>query len=488
MSTLEGRIADLRRIDLVRDLSDERVRWLAERVEERVLAPPDAIFREGDEARSFFFVLDGRVESLTNVDGEELTVVDHQQFTFIGAIPLLAGVPYPGTTRVLEPTRILVLSAEDFHELVREEETVRKTVLATFQPVFMRWGQLRGQREKLAALGEMSAGLAHELNNPASAATRAALELGETLAAVQAGVGRMAAAGATSEGLAKLAQAAARARANAVDPDELDPLERSDREDALADLLGERGVQDPWDLAGDLVGAGLDADCARGVADAVAPEVAADALAWVAAGARAESLAREVAEATGRMAELVRAIKEYTYMDQAPEQDVDVHRGLDTTLKVLGHKLKKGDVRVVREYADDLPRIHAYGSELNQVWTNLLDNAIDALDGHGEIRIRTSSDGGSHVIVAIADDGPGIPEEVRSRIFEPFFTTKDVGDGTGLGLDVAWRIVAQRHHGDLRLAETGPQGTRFVVRLPVDRAPEPADREREGEAASAGSA
>jgi signal transduction histidine kinase len=466
------RVGELRRIGLLADLSDERLRWIAERVEERTYAAGDELWREGDEPTEWFLVLDGRVQTLNDVDGEQVGVVEHQPYTFLGSIPLLAGIPYPGTTRALADSRTLVLSAAEFDELMRDEDTVRKQVLQVFMPIFERWGALRGQREKLAALGEMSAGLAHELNNPAAAAGRAAEELGASLVALQDGVARLAERGVGTQALVGMVSAARRARELAAQAGEPDALERSDREDAVGELLDELGVEDAWDLAGDLAEAAIDQECAASVARSVGPEAAADALRWVAAGARAEALARELRESTDRIATLVKAVKEYSYMDQAPQGDVDVHRGLETTLTVLGHKLKAGDVRVVRELSPGLPRIAAYGSELNQVWTNLLDNAIDALDGHGTITIRTCTDGPEHVLVQVIDDGPGIPDAVQSRIFEPFFTTKDVGKGTGLGLDVAYKVVSQRHHGDLRV-ESRPGETTFSVRLPV-AAPVPA--------------
>jgi len=464
----DEKAAELRRIDLLDAVGDERVRWLAEHAEARRYDPPDDLFTEGSDPVEFFFVLDGRVESLTRVDGgaDQVSVVDHQTYTYIGGISLVADMPYPGTTRVLAPTRILAISRAVFDELLSAEASVRRTILSRFQPIFSRWGQLRGQREKLAALGEMSAGLAHELNNPASAAGRAAQDLGATLADVQDGIGRFAAAGLSPDALARLAETAALARTVAARAEPLDALERSDREDELAGALAEVGVEDAYDLAPDLVEAGLDRSCTQAVAANVGAELAPDALRWVAAGARAEGLAREVAEATGRIATLVRAVKEYTYMDQAGEQDVDVRRGIETTLTVLGHKLKRGDVRIVRDLQAELPTIYGYGSELNQVWTNLLDNAIDAVDGHGTITIRACTDGPEHLLVEVEDDGPGIPEDVQTRIFEPFFTTKDVGKGTGMGLDVAWRIVVQRHGGDLRV-DSRPGSTRFVVRLPI---------------------
>jgi signal transduction histidine kinase len=464
--TVEERIEELRRIELTAGLPDERLRWLAEHCVPRVLEPGDPVFTEGHEPTEFFLILDGRVDSLTTADGEEFTVVDHQQYTFIGAIPLLSGVPYPGTTRALTRTRILALPADAFFDLVRDEPAVRKAVLATFRPVFQRFGSMQAQREKLAALGSLSAGLAHELNNPASAAGRAAQDLGATLGEIQDGVGRFAEHGLSAAELAALARAAADARRVAASAPQLDALDRADREDELVAALEQAGVDDPYELAADLVEAGIDRGCAKAVADKTAGVPAGDVLAWVAAGARAEALARELTEATGRIATLVRAVKEYTYMDRGGRQDVDVHHGLETTLTVLHHKLKKGDVRVVRDLQEDLPPVQGFGSELNQVWTNLIDNAIAALDGHGTLTLRSRTDGPDHIRIEVADDGPGIPAELQSRIFEPFFTTKDVGEGTGMGLDVAWRIVVQRHRGDLRV-ESRPGETRFIVRLPL---------------------
>jgi signal transduction histidine kinase len=478
---VDERVVELGRIDLLSEVGEDRLRWLAERVDPRLYAEEN-IFAEGEDPVEFFFLLDGRVESMTRIDGEQMGALEHDNYTYLGGISLLADTTYPGTTRVLAPTRVLALPRADFDQLLQDEPTVRRTILSRFQPIFSRWGQMRGQREKLAALGEMSAGLAHELNNPASAAGRAAQELGTALAQVQDGIGRFAAEGLPSDRLAKLAEVAARARAVAATAEPLDALDRSDLEAELADALGEHGVADAYELAPDLVDAGIDRSCAEAVAANAGPALAADALAWVAAGARAEGLARELTEATGRISTLVGAVKEYTYMDQAGEQDVDIHRGLETTLTVLGHKLRKGDIRVVRELQPGLPTIYGYGSELNQAWTNLLDNAIDALDGKGTITIRTCTDGPGHVRVEIVDDGPGIPEDVQSRIFEPFFTTKDVGKGTGMGLDVTWRIVVQRHGGDLRV-DSRPGETKFLVRLPI--APAPAPHDGTGQAAPA---
>jgi signal transduction histidine kinase len=250
----------------------------------------------------------------------------------------------------------------------------------------------------------------------------------------------------------------------------LDPLARSDQEDGLAVWLEDRGVADAWDLAPALIAAGLDADRLGPIADQLPTVAFASAVAWLGATATAAGLVDEVKQGTARISELVAAVKRYSYMDQAPSQEVDLHEGLESTLTMLGDALR--GITIVRDYDRSLPRITAYGSELNQVWTNLLDNAADAIGSGGapgHIRIRTAREN-DRVLVEIADNGPGIPPETRDHIFEPFFTTKGVGDGTGLGLDISRRIVVGHHHGDIRVLST-PGDTRFQVRLPLgDRA------------------
>jgi signal transduction histidine kinase len=244
-------------------------------------------------------------------------------------------------------------------------------------------------------------------------------------------------------------------------------LVAADAEDAMGELLEERGVPDAWRLAEPLAAAGLDAEWLEEVARLAGPALPA-AVRWVAASITAHSLTEDLRDSTDRMSGLVKAIKAYTYMDQASLQEVDVHEGLDATLTILGYKLKHTRIAVERDYADDLPRVCVYGSELNQVWTNLLDNAIDALGETGTIRIATAPWEEDGVEITISDDGPGIPEEAQRQVFEPFFTTKAIGSGTGLGLDTARRIVRERHEGELRLSSR-PGATTFTVRLP--RAP-----------------
>ncbi len=309
----------------------------------------------------------------------------------------------------------------------------------------------------------MAAGLAHELNNPAAAGRRAAAHLRETLQVSQSSALKLTHS-LTSAQLEWLAEVERTAREQAARSAPLDAMTQSDREETLTTWLDEHEVADGWKLAATLVRAGLDTKHLDAIAEHIAADGIGTVLTWLEATLATVGLLNEVEQSTGRISELVTAIKEYTYMDQAPQQEVDVHAGLESTLTILGYKLKSG-ISVLRDYDRSLPRICAYGSELNQVWTNLIDNAIDAMGGQGQVSIRTSREG-AYARVEIADTGPGIPPEIRSRIFEPFFTTKGVGEGSGLGLDIAYRIVVGRHHGEISVSST-PGDTRFQVRLPI---------------------
>jgi signal transduction histidine kinase len=460
--------ADLRSIDLFEGVDDDALleRW-AEAATERWYEPNEVVMGVGERRVPFKLLLEGRLDGYLVADGREEHDHVHEAPTWLAAIAALSVSDARVTIRARERSRLGLIEPEEFRTLLCVTPPVFDRVLSVFGPVLQRIQGAELQREKLAALGRMSAGLAHELNNPVAAAKRTSAALSDTLDTlggvigefVEAGVERTEAAGL----VALQRDAIARAKTSAAGS----ALDAADAEDAMGDLLDARGVPGAWQLAEPLAAAGLDAEWLEQVAALAGPALPA-AVRWVAASVTAHSLTEDLRDSTERMSALVQAIKAYTYMDRAALQEIDVHEGIDATLTILNHKLKHTHIAVEREYAPDLPRVCVYGSELNQVWTNLLDNAIDALGDSGTIRIATAPWGGDGVEVTISDDGPGVPEEAQRQIFEPFYTTKAIGSGTGLGLDTARRIVRERHEGDLRVSSR-PGATTFTVRLP--RAP-----------------
>jgi len=328
-------------------------------------------------------------------------------------------------------------------------------------PVMSRITAVEQNRGRLAALGTMAAGLAHELNNPAAAAGRAVAALDSACADLLSSVGLLARGELSAEQFAALDALRAEIEPPAVDPD---PLALTDREQALSTWLTRHGVVREWTIAPALAAAGVDpAWCERAAAVLEGPALEAG-LEWVASSLSVATLLGEVKESTRRISELVAAVRSYSQLDRASIQHIDVTDGLDSTLVMLGHKLR-GGVTVVRDYGADVPRIDAHAGELNQVWTNLIDNAVDAMDGRGTLRVATRADGDG-VVVEIGDTGPGMPPHVAARAFDPFYTTKDVGKGTGLGLDIARRIVVDRHGGAITI-DPRPGETVLVVRLPL---------------------
>jgi signal transduction histidine kinase len=458
-------LEELRGIDLFDELDDEQLaRWaaVAEIVEYRA---GEVIYEAPNPNRKFLMLLDGVIQVLA-IDADRLQPVSTQSApTWLGAIPVLTETPMAGRLQAESDVRVAAVEPEDFIELALSQRSVHRRVMRQVRPMANRFASMEQNRERLASLGTMAAGLAHELNNPAAAARRASSDLADALEVLASTIGVFVESGIERSQAQELVELQREALAAAEDRPAMSGLDAADAEEDLAAAMEDLGVSEPWRLAEPLAAAGLDPAWLQRVAEHAGPATAA-AIAWIAASLTARSLASELAESTDRMGKLVKAIKSYAFMDRGALVEADIHEGLETTLVVLGYKLKHTAIEVERDYDKTLPRLTVHGGELNQVWTNLLDNAIGALGDSGTIKLTTRRDGVC-VRVDIADDGPGIKPEDIDRIFDPFFTTKDVGQGTGLGLDTARRIVEARHHGTLGV-ESEPGNTVFHVWLPLD--------------------
>ena len=460
----------LRRVPLFSELPEGKLAWISEQGQEVRLEPGTQIATQGDPPDGFYVVLEGQTEWTRRVGGKEAFVVTLGEGSIFAERILVLDAPYPTTGHAVTPVRLFKLDISTFWEMLRICPQVLRGILATsIERAEMHESvseSVSQQHAKLISLGTMAAGLAHELNNPAAAVGRS---VQEARAAFRESSSRAVKLGALKMSPAERALVAdlpdevARRAENAPS---LDSLEQSDREDEVAEWLEERGVEGAWELSPTLVGASLDVDWLEELSGRLSGEDSlGEVLAWLASEITGDELLREIRQASARISELVGTVKSYSHMDKASQKEVDVNEGLESTLVMLGHKLKKGNIRVTREYEAGLPRVCARGSELNQVWTNLIDNAIDAVAGEGHIGVRTASEDGQ-VLVEISDDGPGIPEEIRDCIFEPFFTTKDVGKGTGIGLDISHRVVVEELGGEIRVVSR-PGDTRFQVRLPT---------------------
>jgi signal transduction histidine kinase len=451
---------ELRALALFDGLSDDRLARMISSGEERKFTVGEELFVEGRPALTWWLLLDGAIE-LSRRTGHEDTVVGMMETPGQWAGGFQAwdehGV-YLATGRGARPGRLLVVSAAALGELAQDWFPFGVHIIRGLVGTVRNIETMARQREALVALGTLAAGLAHEINNPASAATRAVDALGQTSGYLLDSLAQLAAHGISAEqftGLDKLRLELAPGTAAG------DPLALADREDALADWMAGQGVGREWLFAPTLAAAGADLDWCRRVGDLLGPDPLEAGLAWVSSAVGSLGLLAEVKESTGRISELVAAVRSYSQLDRASVQVVDLREGLDSTLVMLRPKL--AGVEVVREYDDDLPRIEAIPGELNQVWTNLIDNAVDAMSGQGRLEIAVRADGGG-AVVEVRDSGAGMPAEVQARAFEPFFTTKDVGSGTGLGLDISRRIVVGRHGGDIAI-DSEPGRTVVRVRL-----------------------
>lgn len=450
-------------IALFAELPDERRRWLAHMATASMIHPGDVLLREGDPCDNFYVLLDGELQVIKNsYGGEQLVLASLERGAFLGEMSLLTGKPHNASVRAIRDSSLMVLSPPAFNETIKSCSSVALAVAqALAERAQNNEGMIR-QREKIAALGTLSAGLAHQLNNPASAAARAAGQMHKTLMDMDVLAIKLMRLGLPSEQIDAFEHFQRVVLAQAVRARRLDPLAQSDLEEAMIGWLDEHNIDEGWKLAPTFVSAGMSVEHLDEIASRIDNSLLDELLFWIEGTLTGVGLLRSIEQSAMRISELVNAVKSYSYMDEAPLQEIDIREGLDNTLIVMGHRLGEG-IEIIRQYDPTLPRVLAYGSELNQVWTNLIDNACDALDGHGTITLRTWQED-DDILVEIGDNGPGIAPEIQSRIFEPFFTTKPVGMGTGLGLDIVYRIV-RAHRGDVRLIHSQPGDTRFQVRL-----------------------
>ena len=454
--------SELRRVPPFADLPDEQLAWFISQGQELRLKPGDNFFLQGSPADAMFVILEGELQARGELGGETVTI-SQPAGTITGVLPFSRMKNFLFNGRALTDARVLRFPSARFPELVQKMPELTQRLVGMMADRIRETTRIEQQRDRLAGLGKLSAGLAHELNNPASAATRAASQLRGILLRIRDASHEL---GRRDLNLAQK-QEIEKLETSLMQSDEPPPdtLAISDLEDQLDSLLRSHGQNDLWQLAADLARKNVKPEVLEHLFASFEAGTARAALVRIAALVEISSLLHEIESSTSRISDLVRAIKEYTYMDQAPLQNVDIVKGLETTLTILNHKLKKG-VAVKRDYERVPLMVDSFGSELNQVWTNLIDNAIDAMGGQGELRVRTYRDDNC-VVVEIRDNGPGIPAEVLPRIFEPFFTTKEVGQGTGLGLDTVQRIV-KKHAGNIQV-KSKPGDTCFQVWLPLSK-------------------
>jgi signal transduction histidine kinase len=460
----------LRSVPLLADLAEAEIDWLAENAEEIHLADGEVISREGEPAERMSIVLAGELRG-RNEKGAATRTFIAPAGEITGLLPFSRMRRWGATIRAVGPTRVAAIPSARFDEMLHRIPVLEPRLIGLMTDRTRETTRIEQQNEKLLALGKLSAGLAHELNNPASAMGRAVSELRHRLAALPALTAALIRQGVEPAQMDALCRLHESSEQGAEEAATLDPLTQSDRESELGDWLEERRVADAWRLAPTFVATGMTAGDLERLVAGVPAAVLPAAIPWVETGVALHLLLGEMENAARRISGLVGSIKEYSHMDRelTEKAETDLHRALDSTLTMLGHKAKAKAVKVIRDYDPDLPAVPAFAGELNQVWTNLLDNALDAVAPGGRVTVRTRRID-HQAEVEIGDDGPGIPAELLGRIWEPFFTTKPMGEGSGLGLDIARRIVVGRHGGEMRL-ESRPGDTRFLVSLPIGERP-----------------
>jgi len=454
----------LKKIPLFEGLPDEDFERLCQMVTEVHLPQGAQLFTEGSLGDKAYVIVEGQIEILKVSEGRPVLLAVRQPGEVIGEMSLLEAAPRFASGRARTDSVLLEISHAQLNELLNSSPSAARAMLYTFISRLRSSEILLRQSEKMAQLGTLTAGIAHELNNPAAAAKRGSSQLLIALNKMHQAQRKLNRVNLSDHQWDFLFELESQARARAGKAIDLDSLARSDRENELEIWLDEQGIEDSWELAPILVNLKYEVNQLKKLAETFNSDQFPAVVDWLGSTFTAYSLLAEIGQGAERIADIVKSLKAYVYLDQAPIQAVDLHEGLDNTIIMLRHKLKQG-VNVRREYAEHLPKVMAYGSELNQVWTNIIDNAIDAMDGKGEITLRTQQQG-DWVIVEIEDTGPGIPDEIQSKIFSPFFTTKPVGKGTGLGLNISYKII-QKHGGEIKVFSQ-PRRTRFQVCLPVN--------------------
>lgn len=491
----------LHQIRLFSGLTDQELKTI-EKGEEVWFDAGDKILAEG-EHDTFYVLLDGKVEVILRDESKEAVLSSYDAGDHFGELPIILGWSnHQCAAYATKKSHLLKWDEDAFWRMIYSSPSLIRQILHSMAKLLETLETVLQHNQKLIALGGLAAGLAHELNNPAAAANRTITQLSDSIYEWRSLVQKLNVQhGMTAQQwsyVSELRNNTSKFDSNSPtryslyqnsttsDSTTNDPMTQGEEEDRIIDWLESHGVNDGWKLASDLVNAGITTDKLNDIARNVTSFqslagstitdnntveqknlLLEDILSWLNATTRVDHLIYEIKSSTTRISELISAVKSYSYMDQAPLQDVDIHNGIESTLIMLAHKLKEADITVIREYDSNLPHINAIGNELNQVWTNLIDNAIDGIGKHGTITVRTKNEGNSQLLVEVIDNGSrGIPKDIQSRIFEPFFTTKEPGKGTGLGLSISYRIITQTHKGDISFSSR-PGHTSFQIRLPI---------------------
>src|ERR1700735_365640 len=452
--------SELLRVPVFTGLPDDQIEWVISHTQEINIKRDEMIFRQGDPAAAMFVCLGGQLKVRGELGGESV-VIAVEPGAVTGVLPFSRMKQFTVGGKAVADSHLLRFSASLFPDLVQKMPELAQRLVGLMSDRIRETTRREQQRDRLASLGKLSAGLAHELKNPASAATRATSQLRDVLKKIRDASHELGSRDLSPAQKAEIEKLeAAFVQSNEVPAD---ALTISDLEEQIDSLLRSHGQNDLWKMSADLARKNVKPEMLESLFAILDADTARAALVRIVASVEVATLLDEIESGTSRISDLVGAVKEYTYMDQTPLQNVDMVKSLETTLTILNHKLKHG-ITVERDYQKIPLLVNSFGSELNQVWTNIIDNAIDAMGGEGKLQVRTYREDNC-VVIEITDNGPGIPPDVQSHIFEPFFTTKAVGEGTGLGLDTVQRIV-KKHRGNIQVNSV-PGRTRFQVWLPV---------------------